>query len=88
MVRKNIACVLTVISQNQREALRELASKKKYMPLDLRPKKTRAIRRALSVKQVRPSSARAACALPQPPVCMCANAQACRILMTLRSRFA
>lgn len=52
-VRKNIACVLTVISQNQREAVREAVKDKKRMPLDLRPKKTRAIRRALSVKQVR-----------------------------------
>lgn len=52
-VRKSIACVLTVISHNQREALREVAAKKKYMPLDLRLKKTRAIRRALSPQQVR-----------------------------------
>eukprot|EP01025_Chloroclados_australasicus_P020394 TRINITY_DN214_c3_g1_i1.p1 TRINITY_DN214_c3_g1~~TRINITY_DN214_c3_g1_i1.p1 ORF type:complete len:145 (+),score=10.52 TRINITY_DN214_c3_g1_i1:94-528(+) len=50
-VRKSIACVLTVISHNQRAALREAYARKKYMPLDLRQKKTRAIRRALSVKQ-------------------------------------
>jgi large subunit ribosomal protein L35e len=49
-VRKSIACVLTVINHNKRAALRE-AAKKKYMPLDLRQKKTRAARRALSVKQ-------------------------------------
>jgi hypothetical protein len=52
-VRKDIACVLTVISHNQREALRSFAAKKRYLPLDLRAKKTRAIRRALSVQQAR-----------------------------------
>lgn len=54
-VRKSIACVLTVISQNQREALREAYAGKKYLPLDLRAKKTRAIRRRLTRHQVRPS---------------------------------
>lgn len=53
IVRKDIARVLTVLSQNQREAHREQAKHKKYMPLDLRPKKTRALRRALSTTQVR-----------------------------------
>ena len=45
--------MLTVISQNQRAALREANAKKKYQPLDLRAKKTRALRRSLSVSQVR-----------------------------------
>merc|ERR1712233_252828 len=50
VVRKAIATTLTVISQNQRDALRT-AYKKKYLPLDLRPKKTRAIRRRLTKNQ-------------------------------------
>jgi large subunit ribosomal protein L35e len=48
-VRKSIACVLTVINHNKRAALRTVA-KKKYVPLDLRQKKTRAMRRALPIK--------------------------------------
>ncbi|KRY18846.1 60S ribosomal protein L35, partial [Trichinella patagoniensis] len=47
-VRKSIARVLTVISQTQKEQLRKFYQKKKYKPLDLRPKKTRAMRRALT----------------------------------------
>ena len=48
VVRKSIARVLTVISQNQHDNLRKYYRKKKFKPLDLRPKKTRAIRRALT----------------------------------------
>merc|ERR1711962_698657 len=48
LVRKSIARVLTVISQTQRENLRKFYRKKKYIPIDLRPKKTRAIRRQLT----------------------------------------
>ncbi|ELU45557.1 ribosomal l29 domain-containing protein [Rhizoctonia solani AG-1 IA] len=47
-VRKSIARVLTVTNQKTRQNLRELYKKKKYLPLDLRVKKTRAIRRRLS----------------------------------------
>ena len=47
-VRKSIARVLTVTNQKTRQNLRELYKKKKYLPLDLRAKKTRAIRRRLS----------------------------------------
>ncbi|CAG8476931.1 29394_t:CDS:2, partial [Racocetra persica] len=47
-VRKSIAKVKTVISQNQRDNLRVFYKGKKYIPLDLRPKKTRAIRRKLT----------------------------------------
>ena len=47
-VRKSIARVLTVMNQKARQNLRELYKKKKYAPLDLRPKKTRAIRRRLT----------------------------------------
>eukprot|EP00877_Chromochloris_zofingiensis_P007640 jgi/Chrzof1/3129/Cz12g12300.t1 len=60
VVRKSIARVLTVYRQNIRAALTnkilEDAKNKKgkvYLPLDLRPKKTRAIRRALSTEQVK-----------------------------------
>ena len=52
VVRLGIAQVLTVMSQKQKEALREAYKKKKYLPLDLRPKKTRAIRRRLTKHQV------------------------------------
>ncbi|XP_065068149.1 large ribosomal subunit protein uL29-like [Rhopilema esculentum] len=48
VVRKSIARVMTVVSQTQRDNLRKFYKKKKYMPLDLRPKKTRAMRRALT----------------------------------------
>lgn len=47
-VRKSIARVLTVINQNQRQQLRLFYRKKKFLPLDLRPKKTRAMRRKLT----------------------------------------
>ena len=47
-LRKSIAKVLTVINANQRSQLRLFYKNKKYMPLDLRPKQTRAIRRRLS----------------------------------------
>lgn len=56
-VRKNVARVLTVLKQNQREALKEVFAGKKYTPLDLRVKKTRAIRRRLTEHQVRRGSA-------------------------------
>jgi len=39
---------MTVISQTQRDQLRMYYKGKKYVPLDLRPKKTRAIRRRLT----------------------------------------
>ena len=47
-VRKSIARVLTVMNQKARQSLRDFYMTKKYVPLDLRPKKTRAIRRRLS----------------------------------------
>ncbi|CAN1775527.1 60S ribosomal protein L35 [Linum perenne] len=52
VVRLSIAQVLTVISQKQKAALREVYKNKKFLPLDLRPKKTRAIRRRLTKHQV------------------------------------
>ncbi|KAG2447550.1 hypothetical protein HYH02_007474 [Chlamydomonas schloesseri] len=58
VVRKSIARVLTVYKQSQRTAVRnkikEENEKKKgktFLPLDLRAKKTRAIRKALTKEQ-------------------------------------
>lgn len=51
VVRKNIARVLTVVNQKTRAALKEEYAKKKYVPIDLRAKKTRAIRRRLTKHQ-------------------------------------
>ena len=51
VVRKNIARVLTVISQNTRAKTRNYLKNKKYLPKDLRVKKTRAIRRRLTTEQ-------------------------------------
>merc|ERR1712241_717627 len=48
VVRKSIARVRIVMHQKQKENLRKLYKGKKYKPLDLRPKKTRAIRKALT----------------------------------------
>merc|ERR1711957_168518 len=50
VVRKNIARVLTVYKQKA-EARKQYKGKK-YTPLDLRPKKTRALRRALKTEQL------------------------------------
>ncbi|KAG9509210.1 60S ribosomal protein L35, partial [Fragariocoptes setiger] len=43
--RKNIARILTVMSQNQRQNLRKYYREKKFKPRDLRPKLTRAQRK-------------------------------------------
>ena len=48
IVRKSIARVLTVYNQTQKSKLREKFAGSKYVPLDLRRKKTRAIRRRLT----------------------------------------
>merc|ERR1712075_25432 len=48
VVRQNIARVLTVINETQKGALRQHYEGLKYAPLDLRTKKTRAIRRRLT----------------------------------------
>merc|ERR1711918_189797 len=50
-VRKSIARVLTVYTQMSRDEARKEYAGKKYTPLDLRQKKTRAIRRALTREQ-------------------------------------
>lgn len=51
VIRKSIARVLTVYNQNERDALRKAYRKRKYKPLDLRPKQTRAIRQRLTPQQ-------------------------------------
>eukprot|EP00927_Polykrikos_kofoidii_P074948 TRINITY_DN70_c0_g2_i1.p1 TRINITY_DN70_c0_g2~~TRINITY_DN70_c0_g2_i1.p1 ORF type:complete len:124 (+),score=21.02 TRINITY_DN70_c0_g2_i1:55-426(+) len=51
IVRKSIARILTVYNQKQKAEARAQYKGKKYLPLDLRPKKTRALRRALTVEQ-------------------------------------
>merc|ERR1712183_320100 len=50
-VRKSIGRTLTVINQTQKDAIRALYKGKKYRPVDLRPKKTRALRRRLNKHQ-------------------------------------
>jgi large subunit ribosomal protein L35e len=47
-VRKSIARILTVFNQQQKEGIRKATAGAKYLPKDLRAKKTRAKRRALS----------------------------------------
>jgi len=54
VVRKSIARVLTVFNQTQKAKLREAYKGNKFVPKDLRQKKTRAMRRALSPEEVRP----------------------------------
>merc|ERR1711924_121394 len=51
VVRKSIAAVLTVINQTQKAQLRLFYQGKKYVPLDLRLKKTRAICKRLTKDQ-------------------------------------
>jgi large subunit ribosomal protein L35e len=51
VVRKGIARVLTVYNQKRKEEVRQKWQGKKYKPIDLRPKKTRAIRRRLTTAQ-------------------------------------
>lgn len=51
VVRKSIARVLTVVNQKTRAALKEEYANKKYVPIDLRSKKTRAMRRQLTKHQ-------------------------------------
>ena len=47
VVRKSVDRVLTVIHQTQKESLRKFYRGKRCKPLDLRPKKTHAMRRGL-----------------------------------------
>merc|ERR1712134_252070 len=59
-VRKSISRTLTVINQTQKAAVRKLYQGKKYKPVDLRPKKTRALRRQLNPTQLAAKTPRAA----------------------------
>jgi len=52
VVRKAIARLYIVMNQKQKENLRKLYKGKKYRPLDLRHKKTRAMRRALTKREL------------------------------------
>ncbi|ESP00890.1 hypothetical protein LOTGIDRAFT_151505 [Lottia gigantea] len=47
-VRKSVGRVLTVMNQTRKENLRKFYKKKKWVPKQLRRKKTRAIRRSLT----------------------------------------
>eukprot|EP00049_Salpingoeca_infusionum_P016948 m.351282 g.351282 ORF g.351282 m.351282 type:complete len:124 (+) comp16212_c0_seq1:250-621(+) len=47
-VRKSVAVVKTVMHEMTRNALKKAYAKKKYIPKDLRQKKTRAMRRELT----------------------------------------
>merc|ERR1712224_1026728 len=60
VVRLSIARVLTVISHNQKAALGKAYEGKQYIPIDLRAKKTRAIRKALTKEQKNKLTAKAA----------------------------
>ena len=47
VIRKSVARVHIVMNQKQKDNLRKFYKGKKYKPLDLRPKKTRAIRKVI-----------------------------------------
>jgi large subunit ribosomal protein L35e len=51
VARKSIARVLTVYNQTQKSKLREALGSSKYVPQDLRRKKTRALRRVLTAHE-------------------------------------
>lgn len=57
-VRKAIARVLTIIHANQRNELKKFYKGKKFVPLDIRPKQTRAIRRKLTKSEMNKKTAK------------------------------
>ncbi|XP_022914228.1 large ribosomal subunit protein uL29 [Onthophagus taurus] len=57
-VRKAIARVMIVMHTKQKENVKKYYKDKKYKPLDIRPKKTRAMRRALSQHELRIKTAK------------------------------
>ena len=59
VIRKSIARVLTVYNQTERDALKKAYRKRNYKPLDLRVKKTRAIRQRLTPAQAARKTLRA-----------------------------
>ena len=50
-VRKDIARVLTTINTMRKDAAKEKYAKSKYKPMDLRPQKTRKLRRKMTKHQ-------------------------------------
>jgi len=50
-VRKSIARVMTVVNQNKKAFVREAYKDKIHKPLDIRAKKTRALRRKLTPEE-------------------------------------
>lgn len=60
VVRKNIARTLTVHNQLTKASLRKNFAGQKYTPVDLRAKKTRAIRRRLTPEQANKKTVKAA----------------------------
>jgi large subunit ribosomal protein L35e len=50
-LKKDVARVKTILTEKQKNEVRKLYSKSKYIPLDLRTKGTRAWRRRLTPKQ-------------------------------------
>merc|ERR1712050_696691 len=48
VVRKNIAKTLTVLNQSQKQELQKFYRGKSFKPTDLKPRKTRALRRRLN----------------------------------------
>jgi large subunit ribosomal protein L35e len=52
VVRKSIARVLTVYNQTTKAKLKEKYAGERFVPMDLREKKTRAIRRRLTSEQL------------------------------------
>eukprot|EP00768_Dysnectes_brevis_P008342 gnl/Dysnectes_brevis/74_a92_16500.p2 GENE.gnl/Dysnectes_brevis/74_a92_16500~~gnl/Dysnectes_brevis/74_a92_16500.p2 ORF type:complete len:137 (+),score=26.30 gnl/Dysnectes_brevis/74_a92_16500:44-412(+) len=58
IVRKNIARALTVLTQRKRAEAVQQYKGKKYVPKNLRPRYTRAIRRQLTAKQAAQKSIR------------------------------
>jgi large subunit ribosomal protein L35e len=52
VVRKSIARVLTVYNQTTKAKLKEKFAGERFVPMDLREKKTRAIRRRLTSEQL------------------------------------
>lgn len=57
-VRKAIARILTIYNMKQKAEARKQYQGKKYVPLDLRPKKTKKIRQALKAEQKYAKTAR------------------------------
>uniref|UniRef100_A0A0N5BGK1 Large ribosomal subunit protein uL29 n=1 Tax=Strongyloides papillosus TaxID=174720 RepID=A0A0N5BGK1_STREA len=58
VVRKNIARILTILSQTERQELRKYYKGKKYLPTELRAKKTRAMRKGLTKHELNLKSAK------------------------------